>query len=144
MKKYVKFITILLVFILCLSLVACKDTNNENETTLEIVPQTNPEKDLVFEPNIDGNTYKVFYYAGKDKNVVIPKTYSGRLVTSIDYQAFLKRLSADERKLVALRMKGKNTTEIASILGLKTHSAVVKRLQKIQEKYRLWFGGTDI
>lgn len=62
----------------------------------------------------------------------------------IDYQAFLKRLSADERKLVALRMKGKNTTEIASILGLKTHSAVVKRLQKIQEKYRLWFGGTDI
>ncbi len=62
----------------------------------------------------------------------------------IDYQAFLKRLSADEQKLISLRMKGKTTKDIADILGLKTHSAVVKRLQKIQEKYRLWFGDTDI
>lgn len=61
----------------------------------------------------------------------------------IDYQAFLKKLSADERKLIALRLKGKTTTEIAALLGLKTHSAVVKRLQKIQEKYRWWFGDTD-
>ena len=61
----------------------------------------------------------------------------------IDYQAFLKKLSADEQKLIALRLKGKTTTEIAALLGLKTHSAVVKRLQKIQEKYRWWFGDTD-
>ncbi|MBR6767081.1 MAG: hypothetical protein IKM02_03935 [Clostridia bacterium] len=55
----------------------------------------------------------------------------------------MKKLSADERKLIALRLKGKTTTEIAALLGLKTHSAVVKRLQKIQEKYRWWFGDTD-
>jgi len=67
-----------------------------------------------------------------------------RIDFKIDYQAFLKRLSADERKLISLRLKGKTTTEIAAILGLKTHSAVVKRLKKIKEEYRLWFGYTDI
>ena len=67
-----------------------------------------------------------------------------RIDFKIDYQAFLKRLSADERKLIALRLKGKTTTEIAAILGLKTHSAVVKRLKKIKEEYRLWCCDTDI
>ena len=63
---------------------------------------------------------------------------------TVDYQAFLMSLSDDERKLISLRMEGKSMQAIATALGVKTHSAVVKRLQKLQEKYRLWFGDSDI
>lgn len=41
----------------------------------------------------------------------------------------------DEQHLLQLKMNGMTTQDIAAELGLKTHSAVVKRLQKLRKKY---------
>ena len=65
-----KFITILLALILCLSLVACGSIG------------------LKFAQNDDGKTYQVVDYTGNKSEVTIPKSYMGRPVTSIGGCAF--------------------------------------------------------
>ena len=58
----------------------------------------------------------------------------------IDFERFLSELKPKDRQIIALRLKGKTVVEVAEIMGYKTHSAVVKRLQRIREKYNAWFG----
>lgn len=48
---------------------------------------------------------------------------------------FWASLNEDEQRLLQLKMNGITTQDIAAELGLKTHSAVVKRLQKLKMKY---------
>ena len=48
---------------------------------------------------------------------------------------FWASLNEDEQHLLQLKMNGMTTQDIAAELGLKTHSAVVKRLQKLRKKY---------
>ena len=48
---------------------------------------------------------------------------------------FWASLNEDEQHLLQLKMDGMTTQDIAAELGLKTHSAVVKRLQKLKKKY---------
>lgn len=48
---------------------------------------------------------------------------------------FWASLNEDEQHLLQMKMDGMTTQDIAAELGLKTHSAVVKRLQKLRKKY---------
>ena len=57
----------------------------------------------------------------------------------IDLETFIKSLEPAEREIFNLRWAGKTQTEIAKIMGYKTHSAVQKRLVKIRAAYEQWF-----
>jgi len=61
----------------------------------------------------------------------------------IDWERFIKSLAPAEREIIELRFQGKTQTEIAAIMGYKTHSAVQKKLVKIREKYNQWFNIVD-
>ena len=61
----------------------------------------------------------------------------------IDWERFIKSLAPAEREIIELRLQGKAQTEIAAIMGYKTHSAVQKKLVKIRNKYEQWFNGND-
>ena len=58
---------------------------------------------------------------------------ANEVFTNIKQDGFWAAISENDKKLLRLRMKGKNQTEIAEELGYKTHSAVTKRLQKLKE-----------
>ena len=55
--------------------------------------------------------------------------------SELKVREFWASLNEDEQRLLQLKMDGLTTQEIAAELGLKTHSAVVKRLQKLKKKY---------
>jgi len=61
----------------------------------------------------------------------------------IDWEWFMKSLAPAEREIIELRLQGKTQTEIAAIMGYKTHSAVQKKLVKIRKAYDLWFNPGD-
>ena len=61
----------------------------------------------------------------------------------IDWAHFIKSLAPAEREIIELKLHGKTQTEIAAIMGYKTHSAVQKKLVKIHQKYDLWFHSED-
>ncbi|MCM1062312.1 MAG: hypothetical protein NC452_18800 [Eubacterium sp.] len=48
---------------------------------------------------------------------------------------FWASLNDNDKELLELKMSDMTAQEIANELGLKTHSAVVKRLQKLKKKY---------
>ena len=48
---------------------------------------------------------------------------------------FWASLNEEEQHLLQLKMNGMTMQDIAAELGLKSHSAVVKRLQKLKMKY---------
>lgn len=56
-------------------------------------------------------------------------------VGRIRVSEFWASLSDTDKALLELKMSGMTAQEIANELGLKTHSAVVKRLQKLKKKY---------
>lgn len=55
--------------------------------------------------------------------------------SELKVREFWASLNDDEQHLLQLKMDGLTTQDIAAELGLKTHSAVVKRLQKLKKKY---------
>ncbi|MBQ9188330.1 MAG: hypothetical protein IJ138_03315 [Clostridia bacterium] len=59
-------------------------------------------------------------------------------ISRIDGEAFFRSLSDTDQKILFLRNKGKPMQEVASLVGLKTHSAVYKRIQKIGKAYEQW------
>ena len=75
MKNITKTIVFLLAIALCMSFVSC----NQEETN---------EYELVFKQNADEKTYSVIGYSGSPDQVVIPSSYNGGTVTSIDDSAF--------------------------------------------------------
>ncbi|MEG1985374.1 MAG: hypothetical protein RR009_08810, partial [Oscillospiraceae bacterium] len=54
-------------------------------------------------------------------------------------RAFWKTLDEDEKQLIIFRMNNLTYEEIAEKLGLKTHTAVIKRRRKIKDKYEDFF-----
>ena len=61
-----------------------------------------------------------------------------------DYaETFLSTLDKVERKILILRWRDYSLEEIAEIIGLETHSAVIKRIRKIGKKYEK-FAGVDL
>ena len=68
---------------------------------------------------------------------IIPKNddvfdIESEVVCDILLKQYLATLSDTDRKTIELKQQGKTTTEIAEILGYKTHSAIVKRLKKLE------------
>ncbi len=55
--------------------------------------------------------------------------------SDLKVREFWASLNEEEQKLLQLKMDGLTAQEIADALGLKTHSAVVKRLQKLKKKF---------
>ncbi|MBQ9189065.1 MAG: hypothetical protein IJ138_07055 [Clostridia bacterium] len=60
------------------------------------------------------------------------------VITKVDGEAFFRSLSETDQKILFLRNKGKTMEDVAKLVGLKTHSAVYKRIQKIGKAYELW------
>lgn len=56
--------------------------------------------------------------------------------TEIAIQRFMASLSAEDKLLLKLRMDGHSLKDIATKLGCKTHSAITKRLQKLEAKLK--------
>ena len=65
------------------------------------------------------------------------------VVDCADADLFIQALDPKDLEILQLRNKGHSLEEIAQMLGYKTHSAVLKRIQKIGEKYQE-FTGADI
>lgn len=65
------------------------------------------------------------------------------VVDCADADLFIQALDSKDLEILQLRNKGHSLEEIAQMLGYKTHSAVLKRIQKLGEKYQE-FAGTDI
>ena len=65
------------------------------------------------------------------------------VVDCADADLFIQALDPKDLEILQLRNKGQSLEEIAQMLGYKTHSAVLKRIQKLGEKYQE-FAGTDI
>ena len=65
------------------------------------------------------------------------------VVDCADAELFIQALDPKDLEILQLRNKGHSLEEIAQMLGYKTHSAVLKRIQKLGEKYQE-FAGTDI
>ena len=66
-----------------------------------------------------------------DKNVDVEE----EVISQLKVRAFWASLNDAEQALLNFKMQGLTTQDIAAELGLKTHSAVVKRLQKIRKKF---------
>ena len=64
-------------------------------------------------------------------------------VDCADADLFIQALDPKDLEILQLRNKGHSLEEIAQMLGYKTHSAVLKRIQNLGEKYQE-FAGTDI
>lgn len=65
------------------------------------------------------------------------------VVDCADADLFIQALEPKDLEILQLRNKGHSLEEIAQMLGYKTHSAVLKRIQKLGEQYQE-FAGTDI
>lgn len=57
------------------------------------------------------------------------------IVSELDIEAFIKRFSDKDQKILQLRREGRTYEDIAKAVGFKTHSAVGKRLKIIGKKY---------
>ena len=64
-------------------------------------------------------------------------------VSRVDVERFVNGLSITDRKIMALRLKGRPLEEIAKLTGFQTHSAVLKRIRKVGKAYER-YAGTDL
>ena len=64
-------------------------------------------------------------------------------ISRVDVERFVNSLSITDRKIMALRLKGRPLEEIAVLTGFKTHSAVLKRIRKVGKAYER-HAGTDL
>ncbi len=60
------------------------------------------------------------------------------VITKVDGETFFRSLSETDQKILFLRNKGKTMEDVAKLVGLKTHSAVHKRIQRIGKAYEKW------
>ena len=85
-------------------------------------------------------------YDGYDieRDITDPRMpFEDHVITKIDTESFMSGLSEMDRRILELRLDKKTYEEIASEVGYKTHSAVLKRIKKIGEEYQK-FSGDDL
>ena len=61
---------------------------------------------------------------------------SGEIVKKISIRNFVKGLSDEDKKILQMRSKGKTLGEIAAAIGLRSPSAINKRIAKIAEQFK--------
>lgn len=61
---------------------------------------------------------------------------SGEIVKKISIRHFIDSLTDEDKKILQLRGEGKTLGEIAADIGLKSPSAITKRIAKIAEQYK--------
>lgn len=59
-------------------------------------------------------------------------------IARIDGESFFRSLSPSDQMILLLRNKGKTMEDVAKLVGLKTHSAVYKRIQRIGKRFERW------
>ena len=62
--------------------------------------------------------------------------FESGVIQSLRLSDFSSTLSERDRQILQMKMNGQTTEEIAANVGYSTHSAVIKRLQRIGEMYR--------
>ena len=67
-------------------------------------------------------------------------SFEDEVVENIDVQKFLSKLDEKDKQILQLREDGYTYKEIADRVGFKTHSAVVKRINKIGRMYEKFSG----
>jgi DNA-binding NarL/FixJ family response regulator len=61
--------------------------------------------------------------------------FSDTVIANEQLKSFWKNLSDEDKKLLQMKMAGASQKEIATALGLRTQSAVSKRLAKLKEQF---------
>ena len=67
-------------------------------------------------------------------------SFEDEVIEQVDVDRFLSTLDDKDRQILQMREDGYTHQEIAGRLGYRTHSAVVKRVRKIGEKYQNFSG----
>ena len=81
------------------------------------------------------------YYDDMDWEIPDPlSSFEDEIGQKVDVDRFLKTLDEKDRQILQMRAEGYTNQEIANALGFKTHSAVIKRVRKIGEKYQKFSG----
>jgi len=69
-------------------------------------------------------------------SVAYSEDMSGEIVKKISIRHFINGLTHEGKKILQLRGEGKTLREIAAAIGLKSPSAITKRIAKIAEQYK--------
>lgn len=67
-------------------------------------------------------------------------SYEDEVVENIDVQKFLSTLEEKDKQILQMRENGYTYKEIADKIGFRTHSAVIKRINKIGRMYEKFSG----
>jgi len=79
---------------------------------------------------------------GKEFDVPDGTDVEDEAVTQELIDSFMKELTEKQKQILNLRLEGRTYEEIAERVGYKTHSAVVKQMDKIGQKFET-FAGVD-
>lgn len=81
------------------------------------------------------------YYDDIDWEIPDPlSSFEDEIGIKVDVDRFLKTLDDKDVRILQMRAEGYTNQEVADELGYKTHSAVIKRVRKIGEKYQKFSG----
>ena len=71
------------------------------------------------------------------QKIEIPQAaFEGELLQRLRLNDFASTLQEGDRQILQMKMNGQTAEQIAAAVGYSTHSAVVKRLQRIGEMYQ--------
>lgn len=79
---------------------------------------------------------------GKEFDIPDSTDVEDEAVTQELIDSFMKELTEKQKQILNLRLEGRTYEEIAQRVGYKTHSAVVKQMDKIGQKFET-FAGVD-
>ena len=79
---------------------------------------------------------------GKEFDIPDSTDVEDEAVTQELIDSFMKELTEKQKQILNLRLEGRTYEEIAERVGYKTHSAVVKQMDKIGQKFET-FAGVD-
>ncbi len=79
---------------------------------------------------------------GKEFDIPDSTDVEDEAVTQELINSFMKELTEKQKQILNLRLEGRTYEEIAQRVGYKTHSAVVKQMDKIGQKFET-FAGVD-
>ena len=94
-------------------------------------------------PQVSFEGYQEWYRDRYDDELELEdpiSSFEDEVVENIDVQKFLSKLDEKDKQILQLREDGYTYKEIADKVGFKTHSAVIKRINKIGRMYEEYSG----